>query len=326
MKITKAGLRVLWACGVWILALCAHGAGTESKLWYDKPARNWETEALPIGNGRLGGMIFGGVEREQIQFNESSLWIGDEKDTGAYQAFGDVFIDFGGQTNATTANYRRELDISRAVHTVTYTRGGVKYRREYFASHPANVMMFRFTADKTGAYSGSVLLKDMHQGKIFAEGNRLTSSGSLAGYKYEENGPHYSLALDYEAQVLVLNDGGTVKAADRRILFDRVNSLTIFINAGTDYVNDRARGWRGEPPHARITAQLQAAAGIAFHKSLAAHVADHQKLFNRVTLKLGDSTSELPTDLRLMSYSEGAREPALEARVVQYGRYLSAAE
>ena len=322
MKKTKLVLSVLLACGVSALALRTHGAGVESKLWYDKPAISWEKEALPIGNARLGAMIFGGLERERIQFNESSLWIGDEKDTGAYQAFGDVLVELNGQTNAITTNYRRELDISRAIHTVTYTRGGVNFRREYFASHPANIMVFRFTADKRGAYSGSVLLTDMHKGKVFADGNRLTSSGSLAGYKFEDKGPNYSIALDYEAQVLVLNEGGSVKAADGRIAFDGANSLTILINAGTDYVNDRARGWRGEHPHARVAAQLQAAAGTSFKKLLAAHVTDYQTLFDRVTLKLGDTHSELPTDQRLMKYSEGARTPDLETLVFQYGRYL----
>ena len=299
-----------------------HKGSVQSRLWYDKPAISWEKEALPIGNGRLGAMIFGGLERERIQFNESSLWIGDEKDTGAYQAFGDVLVELNGQTNAITTNYRRELEISRAVHTVNYTRGGVNFRREYFASHPANVMVFRFTADKRGAYSGSVLLTDMHKGKVVAEGNRLTSSGSLAGYKFEDKGPDYSIALDYEAQVLVLNDGGSVKAVDGRITFDRVNSLTILINAGTDYGNDRARAWRGEHPQARLAAQLQAAAGTSFKKLLAAHVSDYQKLFDRVTLKLGDTHSDLPTDARLMKYSEGARALDLEALVFQYGRYL----
>ena len=322
MKKTKLVLSTLLACGVWALALRTHGAGAGSKLWYDKSAISWEKEALPIGNARLGAMIFGGVEREQIQFNESSLWIGDEKDTGAYQAFGDLFVEFTGASNATATNYRRELDISRAVHTVNYTQGGVNFRREYFASHPANVMVFRFTADKRGAYSGSVLLTDMHKGKVIADGNRLISSGSLGGYKFEEKSPDYSIALDYEAQVLVLNDGGSMKTVDGRITFDGVNSLTILINGGTDYVNDRARGWRGEHPHARVAAQLQAAAGTSFKKLLAAHVADYQKLFDRVTLKLGDSTSQLPTDMRLLKYSQGEREQWLEALVFQYGRYL----
>ncbi|HXP60993.1 MAG TPA: glycoside hydrolase N-terminal domain-containing protein [Dongiaceae bacterium] len=336
-------LRAFWVCVVWTLTLRADGAGTES-LWYDKPAAHWETEALPIGNGRLGGMIFGGVQREQVQFNESSLWLGDEGDTGAYQGFGDVFIELGKPGRATPASYRRELDLGRAVHSVTYAQGGVNYRREYFASHPAGVMVLRFTADKPGVYAGSVRLTDLHRGRIVAEGNRLTSTGSLAGYKYEDKGPDYALALDYEAQVLVLNEGGSVKSGDGEIRFENADSLTLFIDAGTDYLNERRRGWRGQHPHARIAARLKAAAETPFPALLAAHVADHQRLFNRVALRLGGPAaptgtsapahaealaprreppgSELPTDQRLWRCSEGTRDPELEALVFQYGRYM----
>jgi len=89
-----------------------------------------------IGNGRLGAIIFGGVERERIQFNEDSLWIGDETDTGGYQAFGDLFIDF--DTKGAATAYRRELDIANAVLTVSYAKDGVNFRREYFASNAAD--------------------------------------------------------------------------------------------------------------------------------------------------------------------------------------------
>jgi alpha-L-fucosidase 2 len=336
-------LKVLLACVVCAPALGARGAGTES-LWYDKPAAHWETEALPIGNGRLGAMIFGGVQREQIQFNESSLWIGDESDTGAYQGFGEVFIELGEGGIATA--YRRELDISRAVHTVTYTQGGVNYRRQYFASHPANVIVLRLTADKPGACTGSVLLTDLHKGKVVAQANGLASTGSLAGYKYEDQGPGYSFALDYEARVLVLNEGGSVESSDGRINFQGADSLTILLDAGTDFVNQRSRGWRGEHPRARIAAQLAAAAGTPFPALLEAHVADHQKLFGRVALDLGASAATLgtgprpspgaemlepgrqppvnllPADQRLLRCSQGARDPDLEALVFQYGRYM----
>ncbi|MGO8679131.1 MAG: glycosyl hydrolase family 95 catalytic domain-containing protein [Limisphaerales bacterium] len=334
---TKPAGPIVLACVVCALALPAQGAGTESNLWYDKPAANWETQALPIGNGRLGGMIFGGVQREQIQFNESSLWVGDETDTGAYQGFGDLFIDFG-EGGAPTA-YRRELDLARAVHTVSYTRAGVNYRREYFASHPAHVIVLRFTADKPAAYTGSVLLTDLHKGKVEAQTNRLTSTGSLAGYKYEDKGPNYAFALDYEAQVLVLNDGGSVTSSDGRINFQGADSLTILLNAGTDFVNQRSRGWRAGHPRARIAAQLDVAARTPFPALLAAHVTDYQALFNRVTLQLGPSSAsletgrqsppgaespanQLPTDLRLLKCSQAARDPALEALVFQYGRYM----
>ncbi len=306
---------------IWAFAIQTQGAGVDSTLWYTQPARSWEKEALPIGNGRLGGMIFGGIQREQIQFNENTLWIGDEHDTGAYQAFGDLFIDLGEGTPAAT-DYRRELDLSRAVHTVTYTQNGIHYRREYFVSHPAQVMALRLTADKAGAYSGTVRVTDTHQGKVAAEGNRLTVTGTLAGYKYEPKGPDYSIALAYEAQVLVLHDSGTLKTADGKITFERANSLTILLNAGTDFLNERGRGWRGENPHGRVTAQLQAAATASPKKLLSEHLADYQRLYDRVTLKLGESANDLPTDQRLLKHSNGARDPGLEALVFQYGRYL----
>jgi alpha-L-fucosidase 2 len=172
-------------------------------LWYDKPAADWEREALPIGNGRLGSMVFGTVEKERLQFNEDSLWVGDEDDTGSYQAFGDVFVELG---HKGATKYRRELDIARAVHTVTYEAGGVNYRRECFASHPANVLVFHFTADKPESHSGAVVLTDAHKGAITVDGNRFTVKGNLAAYTHSLSGgkKKYGIALDYEAQVAVL--------------------------------------------------------------------------------------------------------------------------
>ena len=126
---------------------------SDLKMWYDKPASNWMREALPIGNGRLGGMIFGDMAKEHIQFNEDSLWIGDESDTGAYQAFGDLFIelsdpgshskDTGGSYRSKSSQYRRELDLAKGIHTITYKEKVVNFKREYFASYPDQVLVFR---------------------------------------------------------------------------------------------------------------------------------------------------------------------------------------
>ena len=282
----------------------ARAAQADLKLWYEHPATQWETEALPIGNGRLGAMIFGGARHEHIQFNESSLWIGDEHDTGAYQAFGDLFVDFaaGGISSASTANYRRELDLRTAIHTIAYENDGVSFRHEALASHPANVLVFHFTTNKPAALSGVVSLTDMHQGKVAAVQNRLTSSGSLAGYQYEGTKP-YAIALNYEAQVWVVNDGGTVAAADGKIAFRNANSLTLLLDAGTDFVQDRSRHWRGELPHRAITDRLTAAAQLPYAQLVDGHLHDYQALFNRVTLDLGHTaaaTAALPTDERLI--------------------------
>jgi alpha-L-fucosidase 2 len=287
-------------------------------LQYKFPAGDWMQEALPVGNGRLGAMLFGGVPVERIQFNESTLWIGDEKSTGAYQAFGDLFVELDHQE---VSDYRRELDLRRAVNTVCYIKDDVSFRRECFASHPANIIVMRFTAEKPGMYSGTIRLADMHNGTIAAEGDRLTASGSLAGYCYFKD-TSYDIALDYEAQVRVLHEGGSAEAADGHIIIKNVNSLTLLLNAGTDFVQDRLRNWRGEHPHQRIIAQLDAAAATPFEKLLAEHIADYQSLFNRVELDLGGTACDLPSDQRLLKYTEGPRDPSFETLIFQYGRYL----
>ncbi len=312
-------------------------------LWYEKPALKWETEALPIGNGRLGCMIFGGMQKEHIQFNEDSLWTGDEQDTGAYQAFGDLHLEF---SHPDGQNYRRELDIGRAVHSITYTSDSIRYQREYFASYPAQVMVFRFTADKPGSYSGTLQMTDMHKGKIAAEKNRITSSGSLEGYTYKESKTPYTIALKYEAQLKVLTDGGTLELVDDKLVFKNVDSLTLFLDAGTDYVNQRSKNWRGEHPHVSISERLEKASSVSYEKLLAAHIRDYKSLFNRMVLNLGtpaETIRQLPTDKRLTAYrgsetisakgsmydghrledtGKGIQDPELEVLLFQYARYL----
>jgi len=318
----------------------------ETKLWYDKPATVWEAEALPIGNGRLGAMVFGGIGRERIQFNEDSLWIGDETDTGAYQAFGDLFIELSGGGPAT--GYRRELDLARAVHTVSYAKDGVNYRREYFASHPAGVMVFRLTADKPGALNGTISTTDAHKGTVTAAGSTLSIRGNLAGYVHSlsKDRKEYSIALDYEAQALVRNEGGTIQAGDGKLVFKDVNTLTVYLDAGTNYLNRREQKWRGEHPHRTIADRLAKAAATPYDELLVAHVRDHQSLFNRVALNVGrtaDGVRTLPTDRRLVAYrggemsaakgsiydghaddpaAKGVEDPELEALIFQYARYL----
>ena len=297
------------------------------KLHYDEPAKRWEQDALPIGNAFMGAMIFGGVPQEHIQFNEESLWIGDAEDTGAYQAFGDVFVNLAG-TEA--AHYRRELDLSRAVHTVTYESGGTTYRREAIASYPARVLAFRFSADKPGALTGSILLTDMHNGNIVADSNRITVRGSLKDFIFKggagkmKPGEPYAQALNYEGQLLVLPEGGTSEVLSNSIAFKNVTQLVLLLAAGTDFVQDRHKGWHGELPHGKVSGILEAARQSGWDALLADHVRDYQSLFNRVALDLGrDGQTALPTDQRLAEAQKtGQRDAGLENLVFQYGRYL----
>jgi len=291
-------------------------------LWYAQAAKDWQRQALPIGNGRLGCMIFGDVARERYQFNEDTLWIGDEKDTGSYQAFGNVFVETG---HADAKDYRRELDIARAVHTVTYTSGTTRYTRESFVSAPAGVVVLRFAADRKGACSATVSLTDMHKGKIHIEGNRVTSTGSLAGYTYRKGKRPYEIVLDYESQMLVVAYGGTVAAEDQALRVKGADSFTILLAAGTNYLNRRDRGWKGPHPHERVAAQLAAAAKKSYGDLLKEHVQNYQGLFKRVSLDVGRSESaqrKLPTDKRLAAYKKGQADIDLEELLFQYARYL----
>ena len=275
-------------------------------LWYAQPATKW-LEALPIGNGSLGAMLFGGTTNERVQFNEQTLWLGSETEMGSYQPFGDFFVEW--QHGATT-DYRRELNLADAIHRVSYRAGGVGFQREAFASHPDQVLVFRYTADRPRALSGILRLTDRHQARITAKGNQIISAGTLT------NG------LAYEAQLWVLNEGGTSSAEGNRLVLSNANSVTLLLAAGTSFLNDPLRNWKGESPHQRVTQRLQSAAGKSFAQLREAHVTDYQRLFNRVSLTLGPSKASVPTDVRLAARKAGAPDLAMEALLFQYGRYL----
>jgi alpha-L-fucosidase 2 len=316
----------IFAC---LAATIAHAHPTDLVLRYDRPASTWQSEALPLGNGRLGCMAFGGVPRERLQFNEDSLWIGDETDTGAYQAFGDVSIEFDHKDHQ---HYSRRLDLRDAVYSQAYESGGVRYARQYFASNPAQALVFRFTADNPGAYSGRLQLTDTHGAKIVVEGDRITADGDLRGFVYPElkrretDKPPYRVALQYEAQVVVLHEGGKLTVdGDNALAFQNCDSLTVLLAAGTNYIADRSKGWTGDHPHQRVTSQINAAAERRFDELLDEHRRDYQSLFSRVTLNLGKSSevaSSLTTDARLKAYSPDEPDHDLEELLFHYARYL----
>jgi alpha-L-fucosidase 2 len=286
------------------LATATPNGGTS--LWYDKPATCW-LEALPVGNGSLGGMIFGGTDKERIQFNEQTLWTGDEIQMGAYQPFGDLFIDSPGLAIAT--KYRRGLDLSDGVHRTTFTSNGVKFTREVFSSHPDKVMVIRLGADKPGAISGTIRLTDMHKAGISAAGETITATGSL------ENG------LAYESRVQVFAEKGKLSVSGSNLTLEQVDGATLLLAAATDFANSPEQNWRGEKPGPKLDRILAAASKKPFAKLKAAHIADHQALFGRVKVNFGPSRGDLPTDQRLAAYQK-THEPGLDALFYQYGRYL----
>ena len=309
-----------------VLAWAANLSAADLTLWYQQPAANSQpmNEALPLGNGRLGALIFGQPERERISVNESSLWTGGENPSGnydsmgAYQVLGNVFVNLPGQTNV--ANYRRDLNLAEAISAVSYTADGTGFRREFFCSHPAEVLVANFTANKKAAYTGSLELADAHAAKIVVDDNRITASGTL------DNG------MKFEWQLRVQHQGGEVKLIPgvagqpngAQIEFKDCDRLTLLIAAGTDYVFDYAKHYHGEDPHARVTEQINLAAKKTFAELKSEHLADYQALFHRVNLRLGDSSNaqtSQPTDKRKLEAFKTV-DPGLEALLFQYGRYL----
>jgi len=329
---------------------------TKRVLWADAPVvidaetaksprrtfQVWERNAYPIGNGRLGATVFGEPQRERIQFNEDSLWVGNEDCTGGYQPFGDVHVEL---PHAEFSDYRRELDISRAVHTISYRSGGVTYKREYFSSHPAQVMVFRFTADKPGSLSGKVSLANEHELPVATTGDTLTMTGDTSKFWWwqvhlndpkrllgsREYASDKNIDLDLEARLRVLHEGGAVKTEDNAVLFEKCDTVTLLLAADTSYLNRRDKGWKGPHPGERVGAQLAAAAKRPYPELLAEHLADYQGLYGRLALDLGGTPASVtapPTPERVKAYSELVKkgDPAadrdLEALLYQYARYL----
>jgi len=308
-------------------------------LWFNKPAsylaktcseggagtyRTLLYTALLIGNGRFGAMIQGGTSRELLRLSEKTMWTGggsipdghaDDR-FGAFQPLGDLSVDFTGQ--GTAEHYRRSLSLNDAISTVTYTADGVAYRREYFASHPDEVIAVRFSADRPGRYSGSLFFTDAHNRISLFEKNRITTPGGFI------NG------LRYEAQTVVLHEGGSLEVAggkyEERLEFKNCDSLTILVACGTNYVMDYQKRYLDkELPHLRVSRQIDAAAAQGYAPLRRAHIADYQALFNRFSLDLGSSTAAqraLPTDERL-ARATSTTDPEFEQMFCQYGRYLT---
>jgi alpha-L-fucosidase 2 len=312
-------LTVIWICIVIFFSVVparvsaevtfsGSAAAPEHKLslWYRQPATNWMTSALPIGNGRIGAMVFGSVQQEHLQFNDKTLWTGNTTTRGAYQNFGDLYFDFPGLTAVT--DYRRELDLEESAARVRYLVGSTEYTREYFASYPDNVVVMRFAASQPGAVSFTVGVTDAHTGTKTSSADTITISGSLT-------------LLSYEAQVKVINEGGSLSVSSNQITVTNANAVTVLLAAGTNY-SPTSTTYTGTAPHAAVTTQISNASAKTYVQLKASQVADYQSLFNRVSLSLDDTKPTIPTNELLASFNAGTFNAALEVLYFQFGRYL----
>jgi len=319
-------------------------------LWYDRPAVKW-VEALPLGNGRLGTMMFGGLDQERLQLNEGTLWAGGPYDPVnpdakaalpevrrlvneakyreaaslisakvmakplgqmPYQTVGDLLLSFPDATNA--QNYRRDLNLDTAVASVSYTVDGVRYTREAFASAPDNVIVVRLSSDKPGRISFTARMKTPMKATAATDGQDTLvlrgKGGDSGGIKGQ---------IQYQARVKVVAQGGKTTAASDEISVDGADQVTLLITAATSY--RRFDDVSGDPEAAALK-QLGAAAKKSFNSLRAAHLADYQALFHRVTIDLGRSEAiEGPTNVRIQHFAEG-NDPQLAALYYQFSRYL----
>jgi alpha-L-fucosidase 2 len=292
----------------------ATAPNTKLALWYRTPATTWMTSALPIGNGRIGAMIFGGVSQEHLQFNDKTLWTGSTTVRGSYQNFGDVYLDFPGITSA--SDYRRELDLESGISRVTYTINGVTYTREYFASYVDNVIVMRMSSSGSGNINFTTSLVDAHQDRtpiptVVVSANKITQTGKLD-------------ILSYESQLSVNNSGGTVSASNGKITVANANSVTLVLALSTNY--DPAIigyvGFDASQLHTNVTNTNTLANAKTYETLKASHIADYQELFNRVSLNLSDTKPTIPTNELQKSYNNGTYNSFLEHLFYQYGRYL----
>ena len=323
---------------------------TDLELWYRSPAPEW-TDALPLGNGRLGAMVFGGVPRDEFQLNESTLWSGGPYQPTnmaaqpnldavrqlifagryaeaqalanahlmaqpylemSYQPAGHLFLDVVHKQLFT--DYRRSLDLDQAMTTTQYRVGDVRYKREAFVSAAHGVLVLRISADRPGAVSAGIELTSPQHGQV-----RVDTAGVIdfAGHNQGEHG--VAGALRFAMQARVLPSGGRIVPEPRRLRVEDADSVLVLLDIATSFVRfDDVSG----NPDALIAARMAAAGALGYDALLAAHLAEHQRLFRTLSIDLGrTAVAAQPTDDRIADFGRG-NDPALAALYVQYGRYL----
>jgi alpha-L-fucosidase 2 len=324
-------------------ALCRSAPAQERvyEIWSSKPAPNsgpdwkkvvasglpfdsdWERWSYPVGNGYVGVNIFGRFDAERIQITEKSLHNKGSYGNGGLTSFADLFLDFN---HGDAANYRRSLNLNDAVATVSYTAGGVRYSREYFASYPDNVIGIKLSADTKGALSFVVRPKI-----AYLEKNERTGSVSVKSDLIILKGSMPFFSCNYEGQIKVLNQGGTLEADDKTgtIKIRGADSVILWIATGTNY-RLIPKVFLNEPkdkldptvfPHDDVSARIANACAKGYEVMKQRHLADYQNLFSRVAVNLNSKPSPLET-ARLLSDYKKKPDPWLEELFFQYGRYL----
>jgi alpha-L-fucosidase 2 len=323
---------------------------SELKLWYDKPAAIWN-EALPLGNGRLGAMVFGDPSIERLQLNEETIWAGSPNtnahtksiealaivrklvfegkykeaqdlatrdimsqtnDGMPYQTFGSVYISFNGHNDY--KNYYRDLDIANATASVQYEVDGVTYKREVLTSFSDQVIAVKLSASKAGKISCNVMMNSPIDKTIsFSDNNEIVMTGTGTNFEGVKG------KVKFEGRLAVQNKGGKVTSKNGVLSIDGADEATLYISIATNFVDYKTLDENQEQKCKRF---LEAALAKNFDNIKTAHVAYYQKFFNRVSLDLGSNDNiKKPTDERIRDF-KNEFDPQLAAMYFQFGRYL----
>lgn len=344
-------------------------ASNDLKLWYRQPADttppprnesvnpgtdpNW-TRALPVGNGRMGAMVFGGVDVERIQLNEDTIWagppnpvqpldssiwiaearqllfagknleaqdllqryvMGESEGRRSYQTLGDLWLDISYEKPQPVKGYRRELDLSTAVATTTYKIGNIAYKREVFVSAPNQVVVIRIEASKPGSINFNLKYDSPGYGHGVAEKDKYIVIHGQAGHEGKQFGTKYNGLLEAKLE------GGSCKTEKNGLKIAKANAVTLYLAVGTDYnKSDPAKPLK-EYPLTECLATIEKAASKPYKDLKEISVANHRGYFDRVSLDLGPQPGK-PTDERLDAVKKGGTDVPLEALFFQYGRYL----
>jgi alpha-L-fucosidase 2 len=305
-------------------------------LWYPAPADETKIvqQGLPIGNGRLGALVGGDPGNDFLYLTDGSMWLGDRNDTlqadgqfpydpihfGSFHKLAHIRITVPGHSMSAISGFRRALDLSNGIVTMTYQHNQTRYRREVYASHPDDVVIIRLSAEGPDTINGSVTVEGTHGETTTGNPAALTVGISSA----------LSNGLKYAAVVTAHGTGGTIAVSGPNVTFTGCADVVIVASGGTNYVPDPAVGYFDTTANPLTIAigKAQAAAKVDGDKLLATHTADYRSLYDTMAVDLGASTPaqrsyDTATRLNVRAANGGTPDPELEASFLQFGRYLT---
>ena len=333
-----------------LVVACSPGQENDLKLWYDEPAEHW-VEALPVGNGRLGAMVFGGTSSERIQLNEETVWAGQPNSNAnpdiepgaleeirqlifqgkyraaqdmvdrkiffptnhgmSYQTVGDLLLDFPGHDAAT--GYRRELDIANALTSVFYEVDGVQYAREVFSSLADDVLVMKISASRKGAISFNASFSTPQNAEITVEDGELVLRGITSSQEGLEG------KVRFTAKARICPTGGMIEVCDASLAVKNADEALIYVDIATNFVryDDISAN-----PEGRLEERMEDLGSKSYSAMRKAHIGAYREYFDRVSLDLGTSPAAArTTDVRVKEFAQGD-DPQLVELYFQFGRYL----